>query len=140
MPQGIYERKYGKENPNWKGDNICYSRLHHWIKRELGEPQFCVDCGTTTAKRFEWANISGKYKRDINDFKRLCVKCHRKFDRHFYPRGEENSESKLKEKDVIIIKEMYKTNEYSHRELGKIFHVNHATIGKVIRKETWKHI
>jgi len=25
----------------------------------------------------ELSNISGKYKRDINDYEWLCVKCHR---------------------------------------------------------------
>ena len=30
--------------------------------------------------RFEWANISGEYKRDLNDWMNLCVSCHKKYD------------------------------------------------------------
>lgn len=28
----------------------------------------------------ELSNISGEYKRDVNDFEWLCVSCHRKKD------------------------------------------------------------
>lgn len=28
-----------------------------------------------------WANISGKYLRDITDWVRLCVSCHKYFDK-----------------------------------------------------------
>lgn len=31
-------------------------------------------------KRYEWANISGEYKRDRSDWVMLCPSCHRKID------------------------------------------------------------
>lgn len=69
-----------EKHPQWKGDQVGYQALHDWIKRNLGKPQACKHCNTTIAKRFEWANISGKYKRDINDFMRLCTSCHHRYD------------------------------------------------------------
>ena len=30
--------------------------------------------------RYHWANVSGKYLRDISDWIQLCVKCHKQFD------------------------------------------------------------
>lgn len=30
---------------------------------------------------FQWANISGEYLRIVSDWKQLCVKCHKKFDK-----------------------------------------------------------
>lgn len=27
--------------------------------------------------RYEWANISGEYKRELSDYESLCVSCHR---------------------------------------------------------------
>lgn len=57
-----------------------YRVLHHWVQRNLGTPSRCVDCGDTSAKRYHWANISGKYNRDLQDWKRLCPTCHSKFD------------------------------------------------------------
>ena len=37
-------------------------------------------CGTTKFSRLEWANISGEYKREREDYIAICVPCHRKLD------------------------------------------------------------
>ena len=65
---------------NWKGDNVSYSGNHKWIARKKGKPSFCAHCKTITAKRFEWANISREYKRDVDDWISLCKKCHWAYD------------------------------------------------------------
>jgi len=71
------QKKYLNEgNPNWKGDKAGYGALHRWVKRRKPKPKFCENCGKR--KPFEVANISGKYKRDINDYKWLCRSCHSK--------------------------------------------------------------
>jgi hypothetical protein len=70
----------GKNHVFWKGDNVGYIALHAWVARQLGKPKHCSYCHTETAKKFEWANISGCYKREISDWVRLCTKCHRLFD------------------------------------------------------------
>jgi hypothetical protein len=73
-------RSYKNEdNPNWKGDDVGYSSLHLYIRKNKLKPNKCEECDKTT-KRLELANISGKYKRNINDYKYLCVVCHKKFD------------------------------------------------------------
>lgn len=58
-----------------------YYTIHHWVELELGKPKVCWDCGDTTKTRYEWANISGEYLQDTNDWKRLCKKCHHAFDK-----------------------------------------------------------
>lgn len=73
-------KKRGVETPNWKGDKISYSGIHTYIKRKFGIPQFCEHCGSTTEKRYEWANISKKYLRDRADWLRLCKSCHIMYD------------------------------------------------------------
>ncbi|MEK6880580.1 MAG: hypothetical protein AABY22_13265, partial [Nanoarchaeota archaeon] len=60
--------------------NNYYKRVHVWINKRLGNPQKCLFCKTIKAKKYEWANKSGKYKWDIKDWLRLCVKCHKKYD------------------------------------------------------------
>jgi len=72
--------KRGEDSPNWKGDKVGKEALHNWVQGILGRPKKCEHCGTTTAKCFDWANISQEYKRDISDWIRLCRKCHTKFD------------------------------------------------------------
>lgn len=81
--KGIISWSKGKTDelsPVWKGNKIGYWGVHSWIERKLGKPKKCEFCGNTTAKRFEWANISGKYLRNKEDWKRLCKKCHSRYD------------------------------------------------------------
>lgn len=70
----------GINNPNWKGEEISYIGIHAWVTRQLGRPHQCENCLTKEYHRYEWANISGKYKRDLSDWVRLCVPCHRNYD------------------------------------------------------------
>lgn len=74
-------KRKGADHRDWKGDAVGYSGLHAWVRRELGTPSRCENCGTTEAKQFEWANKSGEYKRDLTDWIRLCTLCHRRMDR-----------------------------------------------------------
>ena len=52
----------GELNANWKGNKVGYGALHDWLILRLGKPQVCDNCGTTKAKKYEWANISKKYR------------------------------------------------------------------------------
>lgn len=69
-----------EKNPNWKGEKISYGALHNWVRARKGRPADCIKCGTNRAKLFHWANISGKYLRDLNDYQSMCPSCHKKFD------------------------------------------------------------
>lgn len=80
----------------FRGTQAEYSELHKWIRKNKPQPECCQLCkktkfviieSKTTCRRnfkkrldIELANISGKYKRDINDFMWLCQKCHREHD------------------------------------------------------------
>ena|ERR1043166_3927472 len=57
-----------------------YKNLHKWVNDNFGRPRVCEDCGTTEAKRYDWAVIDGKYTKDRNHWKRLCRSCHQKLD------------------------------------------------------------
>lgn len=83
----------GKKNSEWLGDAVGYHGIHKWIKRHFGKASHCMnkDCfyprkvnkGTVllkAPKRYEWANLSGKYRRNISDWTQLCPSCHRKYD------------------------------------------------------------
>jgi hypothetical protein len=69
----------GAKNSLWKGDLAGYAAMHLRVASVRGTPSICEDCGTTTAKRYEWANLTGHYE-DVNDYRRLCVSCHKRFD------------------------------------------------------------
>lgn len=73
----------GDKKPNWKGTEVGYFGLHDWIRRQLGKPSECKHCGTMKAKRYDWANKSHNYLRDLTDWIRLCRSCHIKYDKIF---------------------------------------------------------
>ena len=81
--ESIAESMKGKHlnelNPSWKGDNVGYVGLHSWIRRHYGTREQCDKCGTTKKRMYHWANISGSYKRDRDDWIRVCVPCHKAF-------------------------------------------------------------
>lgn len=64
----------GKLNTMWKGDNVKYRGLHDWIRKRKPKPEVCDECKQN--QPYDLANISGEYKRDVNDFEWLCRDCH----------------------------------------------------------------
>lgn len=68
----------GEKHPRWTGDAISYDGLHHWIRRHFQKLGYCAFC--EKEGRTEFANISGEYRRDIEDYVELCRPCHKKFD------------------------------------------------------------
>lgn len=69
-------------HPMWKGNDVSYGALHSWIARKLGKPTNCENCDkiNLNGRKIHWANKNGKYKRNLSDWIRLCVSCHKKYD------------------------------------------------------------
>lgn len=65
----------------WQTDKKEYDRIHSWLHYKHGSANKCdnTDCPATT-KQYDWANLSGKYKRDLSDWEQLCRSCHRTKD------------------------------------------------------------
>jgi len=97
MPKGIYKHKphsketrqkiknsrwIGSKNTSWKGNNAGYSAMHLWVSQWKGRPKKCEMCGTTNATKYEWANKDHTYKRILDDYIRMCVRCHRNYDKN----------------------------------------------------------
>jgi hypothetical protein len=78
MPKVISQQRFCEKNSQWKGDKVGYIALHNWVRRRKPKPELCEDC--KERKPYDLANITGKYKRDINDYKWLCRSCHVTYD------------------------------------------------------------
>lgn len=74
--------RLGDAHSYWKGDDVGYVALHSWVKRKLGKPKKCWECsdGDGSTRRYQWANLSHDYKRDLSDWARLCASCHKLYD------------------------------------------------------------
>lgn len=82
----------GKKHWFWKGDKAGYSSIHSWVRRHFGKANRCEnkECFyprknwdgkiMEKPKIYEWSNISGKYKRQREDWEMLCPSCHRTRD------------------------------------------------------------
>ena len=83
----------GNNNGAWKGKEVGYKSLHQWVRRNKPKPEFCEMCGEVPP--YDVANISGQYKRDINDYKWACRKCHMTEDNRInnLKRGNQNGNS-----------------------------------------------
>ncbi len=76
------ERISGENSGQWRGDKVGYGGLHVWVRKQLGKPDTCVNCNKSglSGRKIHWANKSHQYKRDLTDWLRLCVSCHKAYD------------------------------------------------------------
>lgn len=54
--------------------------------------------------------------------------------------GENHGSSIFKNEDVLEIRELYSTGNYSYREIAEKFKVKTGRIFEIIKRKTWKHI
>lgn len=82
MSEAMKGKNLNENNGVWKGDLVSIGQLHQWVRRHKTKTGICQDCKKSEkeVRTLDLANISGKYKRDINDFEWLCRRCHMKKD------------------------------------------------------------
>lgn len=68
-----------EKNASWKGQDAGKHALHRRLYAMHGKPGQCSVCGTTTAKAFDYANLSGQYV-DPADYAPMCRSCHATYD------------------------------------------------------------
>lgn len=97
--------------------DIKYCAKHRRLIRWYGNAPLCVFCGNDEQnRRYEWANVTGEYTDDIQDYLPLCVPCHRSFD---YSDKQRDLLAQRMKKDRIAIR--YKVAQYKNGKLVKIF-------------------
>ena len=74
-------RLKGKNHWNWHGDNVGYSTLHKWARKQFDGPDFCWLCGRDNC-RIDMACINKVYTKSGATWAKLCVRCHRMLDGH----------------------------------------------------------
>lgn len=58
-----------------------YSGIHTALIQIYGNAPTCIwDSSHDKKHRLEWANVTGNYTIDIQDYLPMCSPCHRKFD------------------------------------------------------------
>jgi len=68
-------------------EKIGYRGIHSWVHRNFKKLDNCEHCFKPEVKAkdgrslIHWANKTGKYLRDRNDWLCLCQSCHSKYDK-----------------------------------------------------------
>lgn len=107
----------------YKYDGNQYFHNHGTVRRKRGTPSYCEICGSynDASKFYEWANLTGKYD-DINDYKRMCRNCHRKYDKN-----NENNRGKTTKYQKQEIIEMVKIGIPYH-EISKLYGITTGAV------------
>lgn len=120
-----------EQNNQWKGDKVKYGSLHDYIKYYKPKPKKCETCGKETTK-LDLANISQKYKRDIEDYEWICRSCHMRKDGRL--NDIHNGNKKLTPTMLLEIKDLYFKKHIMQKEIAKKFGVNENTIWLYLKK------
>lgn len=121
----------------YKGEKAEYATVHQWVYRHKEDPKKCEHCGASD-KKLQWANKSHEYKRDLDDWLRLCISCHRKHDldengnkrndtKKYGVSGFDRKNGKLTNDQI---KEIFVSTE-NQVELAKKFGVNQNYISRI---------
>lgn len=128
-----------------------YHNLHRWVRKNKGRATVCKECGSTSS--VQHANISGSYKKELDDFIELCKKCHARRDWHRIrtnnpqelssfsnkrPYGTMVLSAVLDEDKVFAIRHLYREGWHSQDNLAKTFGVSQKQISRIVRGEAWK--
>lgn len=109
-------------------EEISYSGIHCWIRRERGVAKnyTCEQCKKKPA--LDWSNIDHKYSRDLSDWRALCRKCHQDWDREML--GIKYGERAQLPEDIIkkMIEE-YKVGDITYKQLAKKYNIHYRAVG-----------
>lgn len=129
----------------WEASRNCDGRGRFWLQgstfyaprisyflennQDPGDFLICHSCNNP-----QCCNPSHLYAGEVLDNSKDSIKAGSQV------RGESQGLSKLTEVDVLKIRELYQTGQWSQRALGKHFGVSQHPIKEAIHRRTWKHV
>ena len=136
--------KPSKDTGGYLGVNVSKNGIvkRFMIHRMVGEcyldnvnnlPEINHEDGNKSNNRYsnlKWTTSSDNKKHAYNNGLMIA------------PKGEKSKVSKLKNEDVIYIREKYKPRDkqYNKEKLSTMFNISQRTINDIISNKTWKHI
>lgn len=57
-----------------------------------------------------------------------------------FPRGERIGNSKMTESQVLLMRSLYKTGDYTQCDLAFMFKINQTVVSDIVNKITWTHL
>lgn len=75
-PQNLIDIGFYKKD--WHGTDSEYVLLHNWARAQLAGITECQNCGSIN--NLHCANKSHNYMKVVDDWIKLCSKCHKAYD------------------------------------------------------------
>lgn len=138
--------RWGDLETHWQTKEVPTYGAAHLRLGKAKAHQCASGCGKTAR---DWSYKGGcpneliatgwqagmKYSLDPAYYEPLCRDCHRQRDFA----GELNAAAKLTEEQVKAIREAHSAGT-SQAALGRTYGVSQAQIGRIVRRESWKHV
>lgn len=146
--------------------NIFWSRVNKtdncwdWIGTNRGNGYGCLEINSKliSAHRFSWAIHFGHIPQKLFVLHKCdnkkCVRPDHLFlgnasdnnkdrankNRSWRPKGTLHPNAKLDEERVLKIRDLYKTSQFSQRELARKFDISQALVWRIVQNKYWKHL
>lgn len=79
----------GKRNAMWQGNDVSYNRAHGRIDAlKGGKKGTCEECKTQRYTEWAFLGPNGEYSLNPDEYRELCVPCHRALDKSKNNEGE----------------------------------------------------
>lgn len=134
-----------------------HKRRNAWIASQGGK---CVKCGSVEklqadhidpktkdpmlrlkATGIKWSRNQKWLTQELAKCQLLCALCHiKKTSEENDICGEKHGLSKLSEKDILEIRNLYNTGKYTMTYLAGKYNVSMPNISSIIKRKTWQHV
>jgi predicted XRE-type DNA-binding protein len=131
--QGTIRNQYGEVY--YRGKIFKSHRLSYMLENNnfhiSSKTKICHTCDNPKCIN-PYHLFAATQKENIYDMERK--------NRSVHPKGSENGNSKITEKKVEEIRNLYALKNCSQRELAEKYRVSNSLIGKIVTGEIWKHV
>lgn len=124
--------KQGYGHISWNGKQTRVHRLsaYLWMNFDFNKNlEICHKCDNPACFNPEHLFV-GTHKDNAKDM----------INKNRQARGEKIANSKLTEKDIVEIRDLYKSNLFFQKEIAEIYNVSLILIKKIINFKIWQHV
>lgn len=146
MPRGVYERTpehrakiaaalrgnsnwregsrvTGERNGRWRGDDVGRSAVHAWLDKNYVKAA-CEECGREDDLDWAYRHENGEWSRRRVDYRVLCPRCHKRFDRN-------------KNRELVERAEVIRASDESGRRLAERFGISEQLVCDIRKGRRW---
>lgn len=123
----VTKKKYLDRSNKYIGKKHGYLTVKKFLRNENGHNIYLIKC--ICGKIFE--RPGGHF------FKSKSCGCR---NNEFLPKGEKANNSKLKDNDILTIRQLYENKIYTLEEIASMFNITKNYVSRIVTKRIWKSL